>query len=402
MSSSSEEYSDESTLDTNFIGEVISNKYILLYEIGKGAFATVYLTLNINDKTYYAMKIQHEDDMDSAFEEIDLLKKFSHEKEKYLATIVENFKCTINHEKYVCMVLFLMAGSAYDIMRIGQYSNGMPFNTVKSIIKQLLLGMDVLHSKKYNLLHTDIKPENILVVGQNNKVKELISIYDNMKFGNAITTKLGITKLNKSKISKMVNNVDLKDLEKKYSKNRDNNIEYIDKKYLTNIQVKLADFGNCRKINYSSYDIQTRYYRAPEIILGYKYDYRCDMWSVGCMIYELLTGKALFNPIKTERFNTDRTHIHEMICTLGPIPEKLINSSKNRINVFKVNGQLKGDAPKLEYTPLHERLIKELKSKDGFNETIICNTADLMYKLLNYDPFKRLTIKETLTHTFFS
>lgn len=402
MSTSTEEYSDDSTIDTNFIGEVINNKYIILYEIGKGAFATVYLTLNINDKTYYAIKIQHEDEIESAFEEIDLLKKFSHEKEKYLNTIVENFKCTIKHEKYVCMVLFLMAGSAYDIMRTGLYSKGLPFNTVKNIIKQLLMGMDILHSKKYNLLHTDIKPENILVVGQNNKIKELITIYDGMKFGNAITTKLGITKLNKRKINKMVTSVDLDDLEKKYSKNRDNTIEYIDKKYLDNIQVKLADFGNCRKIDYCKYDIQTRYYRAPEIILGYKYDYRCDIWSVGCMIYELLTGKALFNPIKSKRFNTDRTHIFGMISVLGPIPKDLVDSSKNKIVVFKVDGQLKGDVPKLKYTPLNELLKKELGNKDGYNDDIINKTADLMYKLLNYDPFKRLTIKETLTHTFFS
>lgn len=38
----------------------------------------------------------------------------------------------------------------------------------------------------------------------------------------------------------------------------------------------------------------SRFYRAPEIILGLPYDYAVDMWSIGCTLYELYTGKILF------------------------------------------------------------------------------------------------------------
>lgn len=38
----------------------------------------------------------------------------------------------------------------------------------------------------------------------------------------------------------------------------------------------------------------SRFYRAPEIILGIPYDYSVDMWSIGCTLYELYTGKILF------------------------------------------------------------------------------------------------------------
>jgi serine/threonine-protein kinase PRP4 len=37
-----------------------------------------------------------------------------------------------------------------------------------------------------------------------------------------------------------------------------------------------------------------RFYRAPEIILGLKYDFAVDLWSAGCTIYELYTGKIMF------------------------------------------------------------------------------------------------------------
>lgn len=38
----------------------------------------------------------------------------------------------------------------------------------------------------------------------------------------------------------------------------------------------------------------SRFYRAPEIILGIPYDYAVDMWSIGCTLYEMYTGKILF------------------------------------------------------------------------------------------------------------
>jgi serine/threonine-protein kinase PRP4 len=38
----------------------------------------------------------------------------------------------------------------------------------------------------------------------------------------------------------------------------------------------------------------SRFYRAPEIILGVPFDYSVDMWSIGCTLYELYTGKILF------------------------------------------------------------------------------------------------------------
>lgn len=41
--------------------------------------------------------------------------------------------------------------------------------------------------------------------------------------------------------------------------------------------------------------MQTLPYRAPEIVLGANFDYQIDMWSLGCIIYELITHKVLFN-----------------------------------------------------------------------------------------------------------
>jgi serine/threonine protein kinase len=76
--------------------------------------------------------------------------------------------------------------------------------------------------------------------------------------------------------------------------NNDENYEFI-KKYLENPIIKLTDFGLMQKQTDKCRTIQTRYYRAPEVLLGCKYDKNIDFWSLTCTIYELITGKILFD-----------------------------------------------------------------------------------------------------------
>jgi len=68
--------------------------------------------------------------------------------------------------------------------------------------------------------------------------------------------------------------------------------------YLQDKLLKLADFGSCKSVYskqpYTEY-ISTRWYRAPECLLtdGY-YDHKMDMWSVGCVFFEVMTLRPLF------------------------------------------------------------------------------------------------------------
>lgn len=66
-------------------------------------------------------------------------------------------------------------------------------------------------------------------------------------------------------------------------------------KSMSNQLIKVIDFGNGvflhDKLNFY---VQTRSYRAPEIILGCEYDEKIDIWSVGCIVAELFTGRMMF------------------------------------------------------------------------------------------------------------
>jgi serine/threonine-protein kinase SRPK3 len=70
------------------------------------------------------------------------------------------------------------------------------------------------------------------------------------------------------------------------------------------VSVKIADLGNgCFITNHFTSDIQTRQYRCPEVILGQKYNESADIWSVGCIVFEMLTGDFMFDPKAGKKYS---------------------------------------------------------------------------------------------------
>jgi dual specificity tyrosine-phosphorylation-regulated kinase 2/3/4 len=59
--------------------------------------------------------------------------------------------------------------------------------------------------------------------------------------------------------------------------------------------IRVIDYGSSCFVNQKVYTyIQSRFYRAPEVILGMDYGLAIDMWSTGCILAELYTGRPLF------------------------------------------------------------------------------------------------------------
>ena len=78
--------------------------------------------------------------------------------------------------------------------------------------------------------------------------------------------------------------------------------------------------GNaCFVSHHFSEDIQTREYRSPEVLLGYSYGPKTDIWSLGCTVFALLTNQFLFKPKKISGISKDEDHLYRIIEVLGPM-----------------------------------------------------------------------------------
>ena len=80
--------------------------------------------------------------------------------------------------------------------------------------------------------------------------------------------------------------------------------------------------------------MQSRFYRSPEVVLGLPYDQAVDMWSFGCILVELITGKPLFPAV-------DEHELLELfIVSIGMPPEEMINKGSKRKYFFDSNRTL--------------------------------------------------------------
>lgn len=425
-------YSDNSNSEIhNLVGDIINNKYILINKLGNGSFATVWLAYDTINDAFYALKIQNINGYDAGMDEIDFFKKLSKSNCRYLNRMDCNFITkTLDEEEQICMKFPLMAGSIYDVIEYGKYSHGFPYNVVKKIIYQVLLAMNELNNN--DIIHTDIKPDNILLEGINKKTYEIIKEFKSFNFQKKFKKRKGKrNKKNHNKIIKSISSnilskmttIDYLDYDKisdtEYDTNEnklDNeNDIFLDDKYVEyqNISIKLSDFGGCINKKDLHHNIQTRYYRSPEVLLEYDINETCDIWSVGCMIYELLTGNILFDPIKKRRFSRDRYHLYEIQKIIGKIPDYLLEKSQKRKIFYKNNGLLKGtfrsknqqDNVKniIKYEPLSELIFKIIDHKNNkIDENDVHLLIDLLYGMFRYDPNKRFNVKDCLNHDWFS
>ena len=152
--------------------------------------------------------------------------------------------------------------------------------------------------------------------------------------------------------------------------------------------VKVIDFGcSCflGKILFSY--IQSRYYRAPEVVLGIEYGTEIDMWSLGCVLCEMLTGYPLFCA-------EDEGELIAMICELrGLPPPNFVNRAPRAHLYFTERGLLKEqkDSKGRVYVPGSRTIESAAKTKDPM-------LVSLIDGCLQWVPAERLTASQFLQH----
>lgn len=250
-----------------------------------------------------------------------------------------------NYHGHICILFEMLGRSVFDFMKMNQYQP-YPFEHVRAIAYQLTLAVNFLHRCK--ITHTDLKPENILFVNDAYEVEYPPSSKGSSKIRQYLVVK--------------------------------------------DPTIRLIDFGSATfEHEHHSKVVSTRHYRAIEVILELGWSYPCDVWSIGCILFELYSSKTMFQT------HSNREHLAMMEYILGSIPPKL--GLRTKTKYFNRAGKLMWDESSLA-AQVVRRNCRELKHYIVNNSVDEMDLFDLICQMLDYYPDRRITCYQALGHPF--
>uniref|UniRef100_A0A674EDE3 non-specific serine/threonine protein kinase n=1 Tax=Salmo trutta TaxID=8032 RepID=A0A674EDE3_SALTR len=369
------------------IGDLFNGRYHVVRKLGWGHFSTVWLCWDLQRKRFVALKVVKSalHYTETALDEIKLLRCVrdsdpTDPKRETIVQLIDDFK--ISGVNDVCMVLEVLGHQLLKWIIKSNYM-GLPLVCVKSILRQVLQGLDYLHTK-CKIIHTDIKPENILLDVDEVYVRRLAAEATMWQQSGApppsgssgeLVAKLYVcVALVFSAADFLVNPLEPQNADK--------------------IRIKIADLGNaCWVHKHFTEDIQTRQYRALEVLIGAEYGTPADIWSVACMAFELATGDYLFEPHSGEDYTRDEDHIAHIIELMGAIPPPFALSGRYSREYFDRRGELRHIA-NLKPWGLFEVLLEKYE----WPLEQAAQFSDFLLTMLDVTPEKRATAAQCLQH----
>jgi serine/threonine-protein kinase SRPK3 len=361
-------------------GDIINN-YNVISKLGSGSFSIVWLVFSIKDNNFYALKVQNYDDYDEGKDEVIFLKKLA--KHKYINNIIDCFteKRFINNniETFICSVYDICCMNLHQLLKKPEYSNGLPYDMIVRIHNQICEGLNYLHNTT-KVFHGDLKPDNILISGLNNrdkyyidkyKEKNFIKIYSDVKKKYWLDKGKKIENIKKMpidvklKIRQQVHNSIVNSIEKTELTYLDVNDKYFWDGDTSNINIKISDFGShCSDEDIMENTFGTQYYMAPEIILLSNCKKSVDIWALGCTLYELCTNELLFDPDGNTTYETDIDHLSLIENACETFPKYMFKKGKKYNNFFQ-KGKLR---------------VQNIQNKNNLGDILQNNLRESNYK----------------------
>lgn len=211
------------------LNELLDDRYEVQARLGKGVFSEVVRAKDVRTGNLVAIKIIRNDEIlrKAGVKEIEMLEKLLEQDPDDKRHCIR-LERTFDHKHHLCMVFEHLSINLREVLKKFGRDVGLHLKAVRSYAQQMFIALSLL--RKCNIVHADIKPDNMLV----NENRTVLKICD---LGSA------------------------------------------------------ADILECEV---PAGLLVSRFYRAPEIMLGIPHDYGIDMWAIGCTLFELYTGKILF------------------------------------------------------------------------------------------------------------
>ncbi|DAZ94903.1 TPA: hypothetical protein N0F65_003073 [Lagenidium giganteum] len=328
------------------LGAVSSNN-------GSGTFGLVVAAVDMCTGANVAIKIIKKKDVfakqtQAEVSILEILQRHRHQHpgSRALVQFIEAFM----HKEHLCLVFERLYSNLFELLRKTNF-NGFKLSNVRKFVSQILVALDALAQPNVNVIHCDLKPENIVLVRERRS------------------------------------------------------------------ELKIIDFGNaCHPQEQALPYIQSRFYRAPEVILGLKITAAIDMWSLGCIMVEMHTGKPLF--AGRDKFD----QLRKITNVLGMPPREMIEQSSKRREFFDEIVVVEGDNRLIDYrlkaaespknpatqTSDGPRSLAEIigtKSDchaglPGFSPHEYQLFLDLLQRMLDFNPSTRITPAEASRHPF--
>lgn len=139
--------------------------------------------------------------------------------------------------------------------------------------------------------------------------------------------------------------------------------------------------------------IQTRPYRAPEVLMKMMHGPSADIWSLGCMIYRLLTGEHLFEVKGTNSVYRNEEHLLNIFRTCQRVSKAHIYASPNRYKIYKILNRIR------DFPSIYERVSvkKQLLHITGYTEEELSSLIQIIESCLEFVPLKRGRANELLS-----
>jgi dual-specificity kinase len=219
---------------------------------GKGTFGTVLDVVDTKHNDRIALKVVRSVKryLEAAEDEVEILRKIKKadvHKESLCVRLISHFEVKHRDQRHYCLGFEKLGKSLYDFCKKNKHRGFAPAQ-VKCFAYQLVQSVGFCHSMK--LTHTDLKPENILLL-----TSDYRNTYRETNRGGAKDYRVPLS-----------------------------------------TDIRLIDFGGATfEKDHHSRIVNTRQYRSPEVLLGLGWSHPSDMWSIGCILGELLTGDLLFS-----------------------------------------------------------------------------------------------------------